>query len=84
YSLGLAFQIRDDLLDVLGDTETLGKPQGSDQRQDKNTFTSIYGVEGARERLDTLRSRALTSLEPMGARAKPLVELTHFVVERIH
>lgn len=84
YSLGLAFQIRDDLLDVLGDTKTLGKPQGSDQRQDKNTFTSIYGIEGARERLDVLRSDAIASLEPMGARAEPLVELTHYVVERIH
>tara|TARA_R110002072_G_scaffold104540_2_gene228998 strand:+ start:10968 stop:11840 length:873 start_codon:yes stop_codon:yes gene_type:complete len=84
YSLGLAFQIRDDLLDVTGDTQTLGKPQGSDLRQNKNTFTTIYGIEGAKARLDTLRIEALKSLEPLGQRAEPLIALTHFIVDRIH
>jgi geranylgeranyl pyrophosphate synthase len=84
YALGLAFQVRDDLLDVLGDTETLGKPKGSDFRQNKSTFTSIFGVEGAKERLGSLYEEAIKSLQPLGQRADPLVELTRFVVERIH
>lgn len=84
YALGLAFQVRDDLLDVLGNTATLGKSKGSDLRQNKSTFTSIFGVEGAKERLDTIYKEALKCLQPLGKRADPLVELTHFVVERIH
>ena len=84
YALGLAFQVRDDLLDVLGNTETLGKPKGSDLRQNKSTFTSIFGVEGAKERLDTIYAEALGCLKPLGPRADSLAELTHFVVERIH
>ena len=84
YRLGLAFQIRDDLLDVLSDTETLGKPQGSDARQQKRTFTSIFGVDGARERLNSLHQDALFALKPFGNRSAPLQALTNFVVDRIH
>lgn len=84
YALGLAFQVRDDLLDVLGNTATLGKPKGSDLRQNKSTFTSLFGVEGAKERLDIIYAEALKCLQPLGKRADSLAELTHFIVERIH
>lgn len=84
YRLGLAFQVRDDLLDVLSDTETLGKPQGSDQRQDKSTFTSIFGIDGAKDRLKELHHGALEALTPFGSSAEPLKALTQFVVDRIH
>jgi geranylgeranyl diphosphate synthase type II len=84
YNLGLAFQVRDDLLDVLSDTATLGKPQGSDERQDKSTFTTIFGVEGAKDRLDELHNSSLAALEPFGSKAEPLRALTNFVVARIH
>ncbi|MCW8827635.1 MAG: (2E,6E)-farnesyl diphosphate synthase, partial [Gammaproteobacteria bacterium] len=49
-AVGLAFQIRDDILDVEADTETLGKPQGSDQARGKPTYTSLLGLDGAKEK----------------------------------
>jgi geranylgeranyl diphosphate synthase type II len=83
YLLGLAFQIRDDLLDVIGTTEQLGKPQGSDVAQNKSTYTSIYGVEGAERHLRKVRDEALEALKPLNNRAGQLIDLTHFVAERL-
>ena len=48
-AIGLAFQVQDDILDVVGDTETLGKPQGSDQALDKSTYPALLGLDAARE-----------------------------------
>ncbi len=62
-SLGLAFQIADDILDVTGTTEELGKEAGSDQKQNKNTYISINGLEAAKARLDELTSNALDAIE---------------------
>ncbi len=62
-NLGLAFQIADDILDVVGTTEELGKEAGSDQKQNKNTYISINGLEAARARLNELTSNALESIE---------------------
>ncbi len=83
YLLGLAFQIRDDLLDVIGTTEQLGKPQGSDAAQNKNTYTSIYGVSGAEAQLKQVREQALAALKPLDNRASVLADLTHFVSDRL-
>ena len=83
FSLGLAFQIRDDLLDVLGTTEQLGKPQGSDADQNKSTFTSLYGVEGAKTHLHNTRDKALDALAVFGNKSDALVGLTHYVADRI-
>lgn len=84
YALGLAFQVRDDLLDVLSTTEQLGKPQGSDERQAKTTFVSLFGIDGARSRLKALHTESKEALQPFGAKAAPLIELADFVVDRIH
>ena len=62
-SLGLAFQIADDILDVTGTTEELGKEAGSDQKQNKNTYISINGLEAAKARLEELTTTALNSIE---------------------
>jgi len=62
-NLGLAFQIADDILDVVGTSEELGKNAGSDKKQNKNTYISINGLEAARKRLDELTSNALEALE---------------------
>ena len=62
-SLGLAFQIVDDILDVTGDQETLGKPIGSDAVNNKETYVSLYGVEAAREKAAELTNEALKALE---------------------
>lgn len=82
--IGLAFQIKDDLLDIEGDTETLGKPQGSDQAQNKPTYPALLGIDGARAKLKQLHNEALECLVPFGASAEPLINLANFIVTRDH
>lgn len=62
-AIGLAFQVQDDILDIISDTETLGKPQGSDQELNKSTYPSLLGLEGAMEKAHTLLQEALQALE---------------------
>lgn len=62
--IGLAFQIRDDILDVEGDEATMGKAVGSDARSEKNTYVTLKGLEGCRELVDVLTDEALDALEP--------------------
>jgi geranylgeranyl pyrophosphate synthase len=81
-AVGLAFQIRDDILDVEADTETLGKPQGSDQAKDKPTYTSLLGLEGAKEKARALHREALEGLSGFGDEAEPLRQLSAYIVER--
>lgn len=83
---GLAFQITDDLLDVLGSGETLGKPVGSDARQEKVTYVSVYGVEGARERARRTADDARRVLRrlPDNDATRFLSQLLDFVLERDH
>ncbi|WP_409524679.1 polyprenyl synthetase family protein [Nitrincola sp. MINF-07-Sa-05] len=82
--MGLAFQIKDDLLDIEGDTETLGKPQGSDQLQNKPTYPALLGLEGARERLKQLHHESIALLEPYGEPAQALIDLADYIVNRNH
>ncbi len=81
-AIGLAFQIRDDILDVEADTETLGKPQGSDAARDKPTYTSLLGLEGAKEKARGLHQVALESLETFGEAADPLRWISAYIVDR--
>ncbi len=81
-AIGLAFQIRDDILDVEADTATLGKPQGSDQARNKPTYTSLLGLEGARQKARELHAAALQSLDGFGAGADPLRGIATYIVER--
>ncbi len=82
--LGLAFQIADDVLDVEGTTEELGKPAGSDQGRSKATYPAVVGLEEAKVRARELMGEALECLDPFGERAEPLRALARFVVERQH
>ncbi|MCL5775549.1 polyprenyl synthetase family protein [Limibaculum sp. FT325] len=81
-ALGEAFQIADDLLDVTGTVEEVGKAVGKDAGAGKATFVDILGIEGARARADELVAQAAAELAPFGARAAHLVEAARFVVER--
>ena len=80
--IGLSFQIQDDILDVIGDTETLGKPQGSDQEQEKPTFPAIIGLEKSQQLALEQHELALKHLEPLGEKANSLRELSAYIVER--
>ena len=83
-ALGLAFQIKDDLLDIEGDTATLGKPQGSDQARNKPTYPALVGTEQCRAWLIELQQQAVTALEPFGSRSQALVALAQYVIDRDH
>ncbi len=74
-NLGLAFQIQDDILDVTGDTATLGKPAGSDQKLHKSTFPSLLGLETAQLQADHYLHKAIESIETLGEPAEKLVNL---------
>lgn len=77
--LGLIFQVQDDILDVIGDPEKLGKPVGSDSENDKSTYPSLLGLEGAQEKMNDYKKRALQALEQSGAKGEYLQQLlTYF------
>ena len=82
--IGLAFQIQDDILDVEGDTETLGKLQGADQALNKPTYPALLGLESAREMARELHEDALHSLDDLGEKADPLRWLADYIIQRSH
>ena len=81
-AVGKAFQIADDLLDVEGNSATLGKAAGKDAIAGKATLVGILGIETAKARLETLVSEAGVALAPFGERAHVLVETAKFIAER--
>lgn len=83
-ALGLAFQIKDDILDVVGNSEMLGKPAGSDLRQGKATYVSLLGLEGAEHQLHAQIQKAQSALKPLHEGAIFLNELAYFIEQRQH
>ena len=80
--VGLVFQIVDDILDVTSTTEELGKPVGSDADNDKTTFITLYGLQGAHEKAEQHNAAALAALKDMGADAEFLRLLAAELLER--
>jgi geranylgeranyl pyrophosphate synthase len=80
--IGLAFQIQDDLLDVLGDATTLGKAAGADSERAKPTHPAVLGVEASQKRVRLLHAQALQSLTPFAGRAAPLRALADWLLAR--
>ena len=82
--LGLAFQIRDDLLDVQGHAEAIGKTAGKDQADNKATFPALIGVVASELRLKQLAEAMQEALDALGTQSEPLRELARIVVQRDH
>ncbi len=80
--IGLAFQIADDLLDVTGSKEELGKSVGKDGQQQKATYPAIHGLEESQRIASQLVREACAALEPYGDRAQTLHEIAHFLITR--
>jgi len=83
-SIGLAFQIVDDILDVTQSSEQLGKTAGKDAAAEKATYPALFGIEESRQKADELLQDALTSLESFGSKAETLKQLASFLVDRKH
>ena len=80
--IGLAFQVRDDILDVEGSTTTIGKPQGSDAARNKPTYPNLLGLDGAKRVASELHEQAVASLMEFGPSAEPLRQLADYIVRR--
>jgi geranylgeranyl pyrophosphate synthase len=83
-STGLLFQITDDILDVTGNAEDLGKSTGKDEREGKLTFPFVYGLNGAKERAEHAAMAAAAALRPFGDKAWYFHGLIGFTLTRRH
>jgi geranylgeranyl diphosphate synthase type II len=83
-SLGLAFQIVDDLLNVEGDSEEMGKASGTDAAQSKATYPHLLGVSESKRRAEDMVASAHKALEPFGSKADTLKEIATFIISRRH
>ncbi|WP_105169015.1 (2E,6E)-farnesyl diphosphate synthase [Pseudoalteromonas sp. T1lg23B] len=83
-NIGLAFQVQDDILDVEGDTESLGKPKGSDIENKKSTYPALLGLDGAKQKASSLIQQALKALEDIDQDTEILASLAHYIIERNH
>lgn len=80
--IGLAFQIKDDILSEEGNEEILGKPVGNDKKLEKCTYVSKYGLQGAKDILDQITKEAVFELEKYGSKAEFLVNLAYYIQNR--
>ena len=83
-AIGLCFQIVDDILDVVADTDTLGKQQGADIALNKPTYPALLGLEGAREHAAQTHARALAELDGLGPEFDELRQLANYITKRRH
>lgn len=81
-NLGLAFQIKDDILDIISDSQTLGKPVGSDEKNNKPTFVRLYGLEKSKELVNSLTENAISILNSFNGQSEKIINLTLALAER--
>ncbi|AIS52383.1 farnesyl diphosphate synthase [Thermoanaerobacter kivui] len=82
--IGFAFQIKDDILNVIGEEEKLGKKVGSDKEKGKSTFVNIFGLEKSQEMVRELTQNAIRILDRFGKKAQFLKELSNYLIERVN
>ncbi len=82
--VGLAFQIADDILDLTGTQEEIGKDVGSDLKKDKKTYPSFYGLEESRRRAIEVADKAVLALKGFDRKADPLRELAKYIINRVN
>ncbi|RUO28166.1 (2E,6E)-farnesyl diphosphate synthase [Aliidiomarina sedimenti] len=80
--IGLAFQVQDDILDVIGDTQVLGKQQGADAEQQKSTYPALMGLASAQSYLTELAQKALHALDAIPYNTEVLAAFTHYLITR--
>lgn len=80
--IGLAFQVQDDILDVEGETETIGKPQGSDIARNKPTYPNLLGMEAAKAVAERLHREAIAAIDLLGAQGDNLRAMADYIVRR--
>lgn len=83
-AIGLAFQVQDDILDITSDTQTLGKPQGSDLSQNKSTYPELLGLEGAQQLAQQLLQQSLQALQALPYNTNILQAFAGYIVNRNH
>lgn len=81
-ALGLAFQVQDDILDIESDTQTLGKPQGSDLKANKSTYPALLGLAGAKEKARQLYQEALSAVQRLPYDTTELQSFAHYIIAR--
>lgn len=84
YNLGLAFQVRDDMLDVIGNTSSLGKTKGSDAEANKSTYVTLLGLDGAQQRLQEFHQKALHALTKITYNTELLAAFADHLLNRDH
>lgn len=82
--MGLTFQITDDILDFTGDEKTLGKPVGSDEKNNKATYVTIFSLEEARRLAKQSADEAVKALQPFGEKARILIDLVEYMLVRVN
>ena len=82
--VGLAYQVRDDIIDIISSDEELGKPAGSDVSANKSTYPALLGLEGAQQKADNLYQQALQALTTLPYNTDNLAEFATFIIKRAH
>ena len=80
--IGLAFQVIDDILDIEGETDVIGKPKGSDEKKNKMTYPRLYGIEESRKQAKQLINNAVDALSAFDEKAEPLRAIARYLYER--
>lgn len=83
-TIGLAFQVQDDIIDLTSDTETLGKAQFSDSEANKPTYPQLLGLEGAQTLVKQLHQQAMDHIQPFAAKSDTLTAIANYIIDRNH